>query len=593
MTPLLPPPRRRLLRFLSPLLALFALVPLRAEPGHVFKPLSSEEIARIDAAVPDSAPARPSRPRRLLVFHRTEGWVHASIPHGNEALRRLGEKTGAYEAVLSDDMAAFESENLARFDAVVFHNTTRLKFDNPAHRAALLAFVRSGKGLAGIHSGIDNFPTWPEAQAMIGGVFHSHPWNAGDTVAIKLDDPAHPLNAVFAGQGFWLREEIYQIVGPYSRDRQRVLMSLDMSQAANARDPAKFKIVRTDGDFPVGWIKPEGAGRAFFSSLGHNRETFESPAVLRHFLAGLQYALGDLAADATPSARLDPAPMPAPAPPKHDKISVLIIDGQNNHDWPRATALLREMLVASGRFTVEVSTTPDRAAPPEAWTAWRPDFSRHRVVISNYNSGHQPDAPRWPAEVKAAFESYVRGGGGFVAYHAANNAFLAWPAYNEMIGLGWRDKAFGPSLVVAPDRSVVTIPASQGRDPGHGPEHDFVVTVLNAEHPITRGLPASWIHPHEQLTHGQHGPAKNLTVLHYAYSKDTRENEPMDWTVAYGKGRVYTTMLGHLWADGPDTALRCAGFQTLFLRGVEWAATGQVTQPVPADFPSPAKASLR
>jgi type 1 glutamine amidotransferase len=296
------------------------------------------------------------------------------------------------------------------------------------------------------------------------------------------------------------------------------------------------------------------------------------------------------AGDATPSTQ--PASSPMPAPPR-EKIPVLIIDGQNNHDWPRATALLRDMLVASGRFTVEVSTTPDRAAPPEAWAAWRPDFGRHRVSVSNYNSGHQLDAPRWPAEVEAAFEDYVRGGGGFVAYHAANNAFAAWPAYNEMIGLGWRDKTFGPSLVVSPDRGVVTIPAAQGRGPGHGPEHDFVVTVLNAEHPITHGLPTRWLHPHEQLTHGQHGPAKNLTALHYAYSKDTGENEPMDWTVAYGKGRVYTTMLGHLWAGGPDTALRCAGFQTLFLRGVEWAATGQVTQPLPADFPGPAKANLR
>ncbi len=287
-----------------------------------------------------------------------------------------------------------------------------------------------------------------------------------------------------------------------------------------------------------------------------------------------------------------PAPLSA-SPPANDKIPVLIIDGQNNHDWVRATAILRDILATSGLFTVDVSTTPDRAAPPEAWTAWRPDFAKYRVVISNYNSGHQPDAPRWPAEVETAFESYVRAGGGFVSYHAANNAFLQWPAYNEMIGLGWREKTFGPSLIVSPDHSVITLPAGQGRGPGHGPEHDFIVAVLNTEHPITRGLPPTWFHPHEQLTHGQHGPAKNLTVLDYAYSKDTQENEPMDWTVSYGKGRVYTTMLGHLWKDGPDTALRCAGFQTLFLRGTEWAATGRVTQPGPPDFPTPAAPSLR
>jgi type 1 glutamine amidotransferase len=112
------------------------------------------------------------------------------------------------------------------------------------------------------------------------------------------------------------------------------------------------------------------------------------------------------------------------------------------------------------------------------------------------------------------------------------------------------------------------------------------VTVLNKEHPITRGLPEKWLHPHEQLTHGQHGPAQDLTVLTYAFSKDTRENEVMDWVIPYGKGRVYTTMLGHLWRNGPDTTLRCVGFQTLFIRGVEWAASGKVTYPVSEDFPT-------
>ncbi|HEY8932580.1 MAG TPA: ThuA domain-containing protein [Rariglobus sp.] len=313
---------------------------------------------------------------------------------------------------------------------------------------------------------------------------------------------------------------------------------------------------------------------------------------LVRLLAPLILVLSLSSLRAEPGHVFKPLPLPALATP-NDKIPVLIIDGQNNHDWVRATAILREILTNSGLFTVDVSTTPDRTAPPEAWTAWRPDFAKYRVVVSNFNSGHQPKAPRWPAEVETAFERYVRDGGGFVSYHAANNAFLQWPAYNEMIGLGWRDKTFGPSLIVGSDRTVVTIPAGQGRGAGHGPEHDFVVTVLNTEHPITRGLPPTWFHPHEQLTHGQHGPAKNLTVLDYAYSKDTQENEPMDWTVAYGKGRVFTTMLGHLWKDGPDTALRCVGFQTLFLRGTEWAATGRVTQPVPPDFPAPTAPSLR
>ena len=188
--------------------------------------------------------------------------------------------------------------------------------------------------------------------------------------------------------------------------------------------------------------------------------------------------------------------------------------------------------------------------------------------------------------LEKTFEGYVKGGGGFVSSHAANNAFLNWTAYNDMIGLGWRDKSFGPSLVVGSDGQIIRIPAGGGLGPGHGPEHDFPIHILAKDHPVTRCMPAVWMHPHEQLTHGQHGPAKDITVLTYAWSRDTKENEPMDWVIPYGKGRVYVTMLGHLWNGGTDIALRCVGFQTIFVRGVEWAATGHVTYPIPDVFPT-------
>ena len=272
---------------------------------------------------------------------------------------------------------------------------------------------------------------------------------------------------------------------------------------------------------------------------------------------------------------------------------VLIIDGINNHDWPRATAILKAILQDSGLFVVEISTTPPREGSPEEWAKWRPNFANYDVVISNFNGGHTARGVHWPREVEQALEQYVSNGGGLVIFHAANNSFPNWPAYNEMIGLGWRTPDFGPSIIVGPGEKIVTIPAGEGRKPGHGPEHDFVVTLLDQEHPITQGLPKKWLHPNEQLTHGQHGPARNMTVLTYAWSKDTQQNEVMDWVIPYGRGRVYTTMLGHLWKDKPDTALRCAGFQTLFVRGVEWSATGAVTHPVPNDFPTESAASLR
>ncbi len=283
-----------------------------AEPGHVFPALTPAEKAAIADALPAKARVAPAKPRKLLVFYRTEGFVHGCIPYGNEALRRLGEASGAYTAVLSEDMAMFDPATLATFDAVVFQNTTKLAFANPAQRKALLDFVASGKGVVGLHAATDNFPTWPEGQALIGGLFHGHPWTSGNLVAVKLDDPDHVLNTAFHHQGFWIKEEIYQIMGPYARDHQRVLLSLDMSRPENAR-PAD-KIARTDNDFPISWIKNEGAGRVFYSSLGHNKDIFNVPSILQHFLDGIQFALGDLPADAVPSARLPAAPAPALAP---------------------------------------------------------------------------------------------------------------------------------------------------------------------------------------------------------------------------------------------------------------------------------------
>lgn len=180
-----------------------------------------------------------------------------------------------------------------------------------------------------------------------------------------------------------------------------------------------------------------------------------------------------------------------------------------------------------------------------------------------------------------------------MSHHAANNAFAPWKAYNEMVGLAWRPAAFGPGIRIADDDSVVVIPRGEGNRPGHPDMLDFQIHVRQTGHPITAGMPRVWLHPFEQLTHGQHGPAEGLTILTYAASPVTKQNEPMDWVRDYGKGRVYTTMLGHTWAGDPCPNLDCVGFQTLLARGVEWAATGRVTIPIPANFPGPDKASLR
>src|ERR1039458_5194602 len=199
-----------------------------------------------------------------------------------------------------------------------------------------------------------------------------------------------------------------------------------------------------------------------------------------------------------------------------DKLPVLIVDGINNHDWQTATRELKALLLETGMFTVDVSPSPAADAPAAAWNAWNPEFGRYRAVVNNFNGGHTPAGIRWPRRVEVTLEEYVRGGGGLVVYHAANNAFLEWRAYNDMIGLGWRDKSFGPGLMVSGEGQVVRIPQGAGLDPGHGPRHTFEVNVLDTRHPVTRGLPRTWMQPSEQLTHGQHGPAEGLTILQSA-----------------------------------------------------------------------------
>jgi uncharacterized protein len=279
---------------------------------------------------------------------------------------------------------------------------------------------------------------------------------------------------------------------------------------------------------------------------------------------------------------------PATPPP----IRVLLVDGQNNHDWQRTTESLRLTLAATGRFTITISTTPPKGSPAAAWQTWRPDFGAFDVVVSNYNG------EAWPPEVQRAFESFVERGGGAVMVHAANNPFPEWPAFNRMIGLGWRKADYGDRVTVDDaSGALVRTPKGEGPGAGHGPSHVFQIKVRRPDHPIMRGLPAAWMHGKDQLTHGQRGPGADMTVLDTAYSAPdhggTGAHEPMTWIIPFGKGRVVTDLLGHQWRDQPDSdALDCIGFRTVFTRSVEWAATERVTIPVPKDFPTAERVSI-
>ena len=291
------------------LTAAVAIGVVAKNPNEEQPPPGAKE--KISEALPVEPYAKAEKPRKMLVFSKTNGFRHASIATGKVALTEMGRKTGSFETVISDDLAEFESDKLKEYDAVCFLSTTMNVFLphpkemeklGPEEKAAaverekrlkdnLMNFITSGGGFVGIHAATDTCYEWKEYGKMINGYFDGHPWNANTMVSVKVEpgQEKHPLISMFGGRNLEFKEEIYQLKDPYDSKAVHMLLRLD-TEKTNMNLPG---IKRTDGDFGIAWARHWQKGRVFYSSLGHNHEMYWHPTVLRHYLAGIQWALGD------------------------------------------------------------------------------------------------------------------------------------------------------------------------------------------------------------------------------------------------------------------------------------------------------------
>ena len=547
--------------------------------------VTNQQAERIRGAVPEKATAAPKKPRRVLIWNTPfmdksphKGYT---IPQAEFAMKLLGERTGAYEPVVSDDVALYLPENLKKFDAIVMNNSNgpwirptdkdMPKFEKYAGdidaaerllRKSLLDWVRNGGGIVAYHHAVGGNTHWPEFQQLLGAGYWGHPWN--EEVGVELDEPDHPLLAAFEGKDFRLSEEIFQFREPYSRDKLRVLLSLDTS-TTNMGVPW---IHRDDNDFGLAWVRQYGKGRVFYCAFGHRTEIWWNPTILRFYLDAIQFAAGDLEAPMAPRrdhpVKRAPGPTPpevraakmkarnVPAPTKQQiqriedaapdkaasppaKSRTVLVWG---HAWahqpnPYAEVTLEILGRKTGAFEAVVSDDPRLLLSDRL-----PKFDA--LVMNNIHERDPflPDdfaqlpvqqkaaARKFDEAVKKSILDYVRNGKGIVGIHAATAAFQNWPEYGRMMG------GYYTAHIV----------------------QDVAIKLDDAEHPVNACFDGQPFRINDEIYIFREPYSREN--LHILLSLDLdRMADPgkrpdkdyaVSWINEYGQGRVFYTSLGHV-----------------------------------------------
>src|SRR5947209_8665731 len=230
-----------------------------------------------------AAPPTPAPTRRILYLTQSAGFKHDVLPLSAQILQDMGRRAGAFDVTATDDSSLVTRDALTRYDAVVFFTTGELPM-SVDQKAALVEFVRSGKGFVGIHSATDTFYEWPDYGALVGAYFDGHPWH--QQVTIHVDDGAHPATAALA-TSFQIADEIYQFRN-WSRRDVHVLLSLDLRSVDVSADGVR----RTDGDFALSWTRTVGLGRVFYTALGHEPAVWQDVRFQQHLAGGIRWAIG-------------------------------------------------------------------------------------------------------------------------------------------------------------------------------------------------------------------------------------------------------------------------------------------------------------